>query len=436
MRRAFVLAVALVLTVGAIVAHGSKTTVAEQEHLPDGRIAFVRGGDLWVWEAGKERQVTRTGKVSSPRFSHTGRYIAYLQDQALWIIDLKGGGSWQVEESGAVVPPPAWSPTDEILAFTRVKHGVQTVFITEQGPGTPVQVAQGWYSFAWSPNGKELAVVRQEPGEKRFTGTVAIATVPRSGGRPHLIFEERYPRETARGPVGPITLVKWSADGEWLAFYRQGLFASEAMDCNELAVAPIKGGTPLSVGMGPANPDWFSWAPTGAVLAFTDGVGRSAFERKVVRVATMPPSAPFRSFTPVGYADRDPAWSQDGRQLALTRSLAKWPGNMNRPAPEQAIWAVNVVTGSSRRVLGSEDGITPRWGSNESILWARRQQVGSDLWYQPRPDSQPLPLVRRIDLSDSYYGQWWLSRVFDWWSSQAQAVGKIPRPAGADSQPF
>jgi Tol biopolymer transport system component len=422
-RRALAMAILLLQTVGGMAVHGSNTTEIERKNISEGRIAFVRSGDLWVWEAGKERQVTSTGKVSNPRFSESGRYIAYLQGNSLWVVPISGGSPWQIGERGTIVHPAVWSPTDDTLAFTTIKEGVFSAQITRLGPEKLSHVAVGWSSPAWSPDGKELAVARQKPGKEKFTGTVAVATVPRIGGRAPIILEERYPHEIACGPVGPITSLKWSSDGEWLAFYRQGLYESGAADCNQLVVVPIKGGTPVSVGMGPANPEWFAWAPTGAVLAFTDGAGRAAFENKVLRVATMPPRSPFRSFTPAGYADREPSWSQDGRQLAFTRSLAKWPVNMNHPAPEQAIWVMNVATGNGRQVLGSEGGIGPRWGTNEGMIWARREKDGSSLWYQSGPDIQPHPLVQGIDLSDSYYGQWSLSQVFDWWLPKEDRAG-------------
>lgn len=299
-----------------------------------------------------------------------------------------------------------------LLAFT-TKEGVLTVTVTEHGPEQPFRVVQGWSSPAWSPNGKELAVLRQEPGDKKFTGTVAVGVVARTGGSPRVILKETYPRDTSCGPVGPLSDPAWSADGEWLAFYRRGLYASQSADCNELAVTPVKGGTSITVGSGPANPEWFDWAPLGATFAFTDGLGRDAFDNKVVRVATMPPSRPLASYTPKGYADREPTWSHDGRHLALTRSVAKWPGNMNKPAPEQAVWVIDTATNNAHKVLGSDGGITPRWGLGGDLVWARWREGGSDLWFQS--DGRPQSLLQGIDLLHSYYGQWCLGGVFDWW---------------------
>jgi dipeptidyl aminopeptidase/acylaminoacyl peptidase len=397
------------------VAKGSGNTSAQTMHFPPGRIAFVRDGDLWLLEGGIERQVTHFGRVSSPRFSDTGRYVAFLQEGTLWLLDIVSGSLWQVEHQGTVVRPPAWSPTHDTLAFSTTREDVFTTHIGEPGPEKPFRLVQGWSFPAWSRDGTQLVVVQQEPSTREFSGTSRIAVMPGSGGRLQVILTERYPRDIACGPVGPMTDVKWSSNGEWLGFYRHGLYESSAADCNELLVLLVKGGTPISVGTGPANPEWFAWKPIGASLAFTDGVGRAAFEDKVVRVVTMPPILPFRSLTPAGYSDRDPAWSQDGRRLAITRSMSKWPRNMNQPAPEQAIWVVDVATGTAQRVLGSDGGQAPQWGTGNGLLWARRDKSKASLWYQDTPDRKPYPVVENFDMQDSFYGQVRLGSVFSWW---------------------
>lgn len=405
--------ISLMLILLVVVASSSQAeSAADQVTPPPGRMAFIRDGNLWVWQAGNERQVTKEKKDSAPHFSASGQYIAFTRNRELWVAQAEGERQWRVSET---VGSGEWSPKEDTLAFS-TEAGTSTVSITATGPMEAKLLAAGWSGAAWSPDGQQLAVVKNTPGEKPFGGTTAIGLVSRSGGEPRVTMQTTYPHQSACGPVGGATQLRWSADGQWIAFFRCGLFASLSADCNELAVLPAEGGQPTAVGVVPANPAWFAWAPSGAVLAFTDGSGRDAWTNKAVRVAVMPPAPPYYSLTPAGHADREPAWSTDGKRLAFTRSLAEWPDRTNLPAPGQVIWVAKAPRGHAAPVPGSEHGFSPRWGPGDSLVWFRG--VGGEkgnLWYVKQPGQRKQQVIEGIDLPFPYYGQWQADLVFDWW---------------------
>lgn len=388
--------------------------VHTESPMPPGRIAFVRDGNLWLWEGGGERQLTRGGGASWPRFSADGRYLAYRYDRALWVLDLKGGGPWRVPG----VSGGEWAPFGPALTG-RSDQGVVVVTVTERGPLPARLVAPGAGGAAWSPDGRLLTVVRGERGPQQLAGRTTLAVVPPEGGPLKVILTEPFPRQAACGPVGGAAHPHWSADGRWLAFYRTGMTASLAADCNELAAVPAAGGRAVALGVGPANPNWFAWSPDGAAVAFTAGHGRYAWHDKTLRVAEMPPRPPYRAMTPPGYADRDPAWAPDGHRLAFTRSRTETPRRMDLPAAEQAVWVADLRTGASRPVPGSEEGISPRWGRDGSLLWVSAHLAGDRrrgiLHWTPAPGQGPVS-VAETDQAVSYYGQWYWRAVFDWWS--------------------
>lgn len=382
---------------------------------PLGRIAFVRAGNLWLWEAGRERQVTKTGKDASPLFSSSGRYVAFRRESELWVAQVEGKGLWRVAE--AVMGAGDWAPREDAIAYS-TEAGTFTVSMSATGPQEPRLLVKDWGQPVWSPDGAVLALVRTTYGAKQFTGTTSIGLLPPSGGEPRVMLQEEYPHESACGPVGGVGRVRWSADGRWLSYFRCGLFASLSADCGELSVMPSEGGRPTPVAVVPSNTAWFRWRPTGAVLAFVDGAGRGAWWNKSLRLAEMPPAQPFASLTPSGYADRDPSWSLDGSRLAFTRSLAKWPEKMTLPAPEQAVWVVRLSEGRPEVVPGSENGFAPQWGPGQSLAWF--QGVGGEqgsLWYVEQPGRAKRQLVDGIDLPFPYYGEWDLALVFDWWNA-------------------
>jgi len=50
-----------------------------QEDQPPGRIAFVRRGDIWVWEKGEAARIVEDGAASDPRWSPTGRFVLFVR---------------------------------------------------------------------------------------------------------------------------------------------------------------------------------------------------------------------------------------------------------------------------------------------------------------------------------------------------------------------
>lgn len=377
-----------------------------------GKMAFIRNGHLWLWEAGREREVSTGPKDSSPRLSPSGCYIAFAREKELWLATTDGDRRWRV---ATTVGSFDWAPTEDRLAIS-TESGLSTVVVTTAGPRRPSLLAAGWSSPAWSPDGQTLAVVRNTPGSTPFSGTTSIGLLPRTGGEPRIVLQAPYPHGASCGPVGGVSGLSWSADGRWQALLRCGLWASLSADCGELAVMPSEGGEPTPVAAVPAQANWSTWAPKGAVLAFVDGAGRDAWTNKSLRVVAMPPGPAAVTLTPPGYADRDPAWSLDGKRLAFTRSRTEWPEKMTLPALGQSIWISDYPRGGAEQVPGSEQGFAPQWGPGGGLAWFHG--VGGEqgsLWYVGAPGQAKVRLITGIDLPFPYYGEWHLEMVFDWW---------------------
>jgi hypothetical protein len=100
----------------------------------DGRIAFVRGGDIYTITPGGSglHRLTANGHSSGPRWSPTGRRIAYLRNGNLWIMNADGTHQAQVTNAAPASTDarPTWSPNGRYLAFVKTAKGQSSGYLT------------------------------------------------------------------------------------------------------------------------------------------------------------------------------------------------------------------------------------------------------------------------------------------------------------------
>lgn len=209
---------------------------------PDGRSILVPlDGDLYLAGLdGNVRRLTETPQTElDARVSKTGRYVSFVRDQNLLVIDVAGGGERRLtDDGGGTVSWGSaefvaqeemdrdtghwWSPDDRYLAVARVDEApVQTVTRTAIGTegtrvfqqrypaaGTPnaivdlyvmapdgsgrVKVDLGADSdiylarVDWTPDGRALLVQRESRDQKRLD----LLSVDPVTGRSNILFTE------------------------------------------------------------------------------------------------------------------------------------------------------------------------------------------------------------------------------------------------------
>lgn len=76
---------------------------------------------LFLWEGGKSRPLTFSGKDHSPRFSPDGEKLAFLSDRKeksqIYLLSLEGGEPWQLETEQDI-KSFFWHPSGESIIFT------------------------------------------------------------------------------------------------------------------------------------------------------------------------------------------------------------------------------------------------------------------------------------------------------------------------------
>jgi dipeptidyl-peptidase-4 len=205
----------------------SSRGIVEYRWAPDGTaLLFPLGGDLYYLKLGEEpRRLTQTSATETDaKISPLGRYVSFIREQNLYIIDLASGEESAVttDGGGAVSFGMAefvaqeemyrstgywWAPDDSRLAYTRVDDsGVQLLNRYEYGPEGVTTVAQR-YPFAGTANAKvQLHVEDLANGQERelllseqsdfylvrvdFSpdGTLAVQVQPRDQKSLELLF--------------------------------------------------------------------------------------------------------------------------------------------------------------------------------------------------------------------------------------------------------
>jgi dipeptidyl-peptidase-4 len=203
----------------------SLSGIVEYSLSPDGRAVLVPlGGDLYLYDlsAGRARALTQSEAYETDaRFSPRGRYVSFVRDQNLWVVEVASGAERPItrEGGGPVSFGVAefiaqeemdrdtgywWSPDEERIAFARVdESAVEEVerfeigaretrvvrqrypragatnarvdlFVAALAGGEPVAVDLGadpdFYlaRVAWFPDGRALAVQRQSRDQKQL----------------------------------------------------------------------------------------------------------------------------------------------------------------------------------------------------------------------------------------------------------------------------
>ncbi len=121
---------------------------------PDGRMAFVRGGDLWVRESdGRERALTLSAETEGdPSWSPQGAWIAFGSNRAgnwdIWVIAASGGTPVQVTSGAANEQHPSWSALADRIVCASTLGGHFSIWMATNLPDWTTPVAsRTWSDF-------------------------------------------------------------------------------------------------------------------------------------------------------------------------------------------------------------------------------------------------------------------------------------------------
>jgi acid phosphatase type 7 len=217
------------------------------------RIAFARGGDIWVMDVdGSRARPITSGPAddAQPAWSPGGEALAFASGPAgsrdLYRVRADGSGRQRLTFRPGDDAEPAWSSTDRIAFVRRPRGGAGRGVVHVLTPASftlqrvsPPRADDG--SPAWSPDGRLLAVTRGRSGRRQLV----VQAADRSGARTIV-----GPRQDAAAPA-------WSPDGQRI------LFTARADGGRRLLSVAAGGGTPQTLGAAARGARAADWQPGG-----------------------------------------------------------------------------------------------------------------------------------------------------------------------------
>jgi dipeptidyl aminopeptidase/acylaminoacyl peptidase len=273
---------------------------------PDSRrLAFVKGGDLYLVDAGGGglQRLTRTPDAESePCWSPDGRFLAFVRGGALWALQVDRTRLVQLTAAGgdsAAASAPQWSPDGRRIAYTTrddrgladllvpnylgdrvttdsVKEGFpdQAVRVVETaalwddddsraglsdeplrvvrmrlGPGKHPAVG----AVAWSPDSRRLAILEILPDMR--TRTLHVARADSGAVRSVATDVDSAWVDDYEWAIVDRPTLQWSPDGRWI------LFTTERSGFTHLARVGPDGGPVEPLTDGPWEAGWGAWMP-------------------------------------------------------------------------------------------------------------------------------------------------------------------------------
>ena len=191
-------------------------------------LAFVAPGRVGILKAGlRETLATPLDGAQSVTWSPDGRRLAVRSSAAsggkLWLVDAQGGAKQEVAASTSDF---AFAADGALAALgpPSAKGGDRQLLVLEPAGAGAVKIARAT-AFAFSPDGRELALLSSEKNPGEATGE--LSRLPRSGGAPQVVGQR-------------VSDWRWSGEGDLLFLGGYDVRARAGV----LTVSPPGGGPP------------------------------------------------------------------------------------------------------------------------------------------------------------------------------------------------
>jgi Tol biopolymer transport system component len=415
-----------------------------------GKLAYVQGGDIWVKALpdGEPQRLTTDGRNSIPRWSPSGKWIAFRKGEYRQVWAMHADGS----DARSLQTPPnvafAWSPVADRLAYA---DGDRLKVVNADGtdpatlvagpsvmPPTPPPLKENTVGrIAWSADGAWIAYEWYEKEPKGPLAYQGLWRVSSDGEQLAELYVSGAPEK------GEAILAGWSLDGQHILFW-QGDILSASMLADGVALysLPASGGDPIKLADTVlVHDDFLAPVPQGDRLAVTSGGYRATWTNKRVAVVGAG-GGELTWLTDESVAAFSPAWSPDGVHLAYVAMPDEGDlvggDDARLGMMERRVWVIN-AKGKPQQLTDDPAyrDERPRWSADGShLLFARMDAEGrASMWLIPAAGGEPrrvldelTPLPGPAPGWFGYYGYVEWDQLFDWWRGPARALAGVMVP--------
>ena len=282
----------------------------------DGRIAFVRHGDIYTVrpDGSGLRRLTFTatstadGLDATPVWSPNGREIAYSSLKSgssdIWVMDADGAHAHRITFSSEVgETDPTWSPDGRWIAFASDRGS---------DPNDPTSAI--FKTRATAPHGAPVRLTRPGVG---IYGRMSLDWAPR-----------------------------WSPLGGTVLFTRETPYDGPLSDL-ELYTVPSGGGAARRVDTGFGDAWLGDWAPRARAIAWSsDADSPDEYGGPPLDIWMRAPDGTIRRVTQTDFITRYPAWAPSGTRIAYE----SWT---NGETPVSGVWVIRPDGTQAHRVIGN-----------------------------------------------------------------------------------
>jgi Tol biopolymer transport system component len=254
------------------------------------RVVERDGGEIAIFDTGSPTY-WHWRSDSAAMVTHLGGRATTKGKANVSVIEAKGavkGAQVIIEELPGAFQSPHWSPDGRHVLFAANTDGRDELVLADAGgkPLCTLEFVEDSAYFAWSPNGKYIAVLDTAPSPPGILVPAALTVYEPSAGTSKVVHEE-------------ASMFFWSPDGEKLAVYSIVFNTT----ITPLGAGVGKLGAPLAQGGSPALRIEIINVATG----------------NKIKVADTYPSRQFIQYFPYfdQYSRAITPWSPDGRRLVL-----------------------------------------------------------------------------------------------------------------------
>jgi hypothetical protein len=376
--------------------------------------AFIRGDDLWLKKDNLEMQLSKNQKVSGPKWSFDGKFIAYSigeQQHEIWVYSLEKNKHFRIYHDAENYQ---WSPNKNQLAF-KIDEVLNITTVSRDNVEAFKNVSTGVSNYSWLPDGSGFLVSTRSQLLPTGWTNVELFLVPADANMDRNKIKHFYtlpPESPGFFAIG-TSIFKWSNDNKWISFTANPT-ASLSADSNTLCILSSDAKRFQRLDIMLHYQEWFQWAPRKDSLAYIAGEGRVAIQNKHLKVKDFP-ALKSPSYTPHGFVDRDFTWEND-RFITVSRSKeSKDPAQ--RPLP--ALYHVNIQNQAQEQMTNPPEksgDFGPYFlKQNNKLTWIRSDGEHADVWNSNPDGSHARVFIKNIHAGSAYYDWRSWSSVIAWY---------------------